>query len=122
MLISPSQAEALAESWLAAWNAHDIEMIMAHYAENVEFESPFVTALLNKANGKINGKAELEAYFLRGLANYPTLHFQLLYVLSGVASVTLVYKSVNHLLAAEVMEIDSGGQVFRVMAHYRPFD
>lgn len=119
-MISQPQADEMAASWLSAWNSHDIDKIMAHYAEDIEFYSPFVKVLLNRPDGKIGGKPELEAYFLQALAKYPALKFQLLYVLPGVASFTLVYKSVNQLLAAETMEIDAVGRVFRVMAHYTP--
>ncbi len=29
-----------AQEWLNAWNSHDLEAIMAHYAEDVIFYSP----------------------------------------------------------------------------------
>lgn len=118
-MITQKQADEMAESWLQAWNSHDIKQIMAHYADTIEFTSPFVKALLNKPDGKINGKSALEAYFLQGLVKYPELSFQLLHALPGIASFTLVYKSVNDLLAAEVMEINAEGKVIRVQAHYR---
>lgn len=117
-MISEKQGHEMADSWLRAWNSHDIEQIMAHYADTIEFTSPFVTALLNKPDGKIKGKSVLEAYFLQGLAKYPELNFKLLHVLPGVASLTLVYISVHDLVAAEVMEVNAEGKVINVLAHY----
>ena len=32
--------QAFAEDWVAAWNAHDLERVLAHYAEDVVFVSP----------------------------------------------------------------------------------
>lgn len=118
-MITQAHADQLAASWLHAWNKHDIKRIMAHYADGIEFSSPFVKVLLNQSDGKINGKPALESYFLRGLAKYPALKFQLLHVLPGMASFVLIYNSVNNLLAAEMMEIDADGLVSRVLAHYR---
>jgi predicted solute-binding protein len=46
------------------------------------------------------------------------LNFELLQVLPGMTSITLLYKSVNNLLAAEVMEINSEGKIYSVLAHY----
>lgn len=117
-MISEKQGHEMADSWLRAWNSHDIKQIMAHYADTIEFTSPFVTALLNKPDGKIKGKSVLEAYFLQGLAKYPELNFKLLHVLPGVASLTLVYISVHDLVAAEVMEVNAEGKVINVLAHY----
>ena len=91
---------------------------MTHYAENIEFYSPFIITLTNSSEGRIYGKSALQAYFLKGLANYPDLNFELLQVLPGITSITLLYKSINNLLAAEVMEIDSEGRINKVLAHY----
>ena len=41
-MFTGSEADALAEHWIAAWNNHDLERILSHYAEDVVFSSPFV--------------------------------------------------------------------------------
>ena len=46
----------LAEDWIAAWNAHDLEAIIRHYDERVELISPVAEQLLGIANGKVSGK------------------------------------------------------------------
>ena len=33
-------ARTLATEWVAAWNSHDLERILAHYAHDVVFSSP----------------------------------------------------------------------------------
>lgn len=112
-------ADRFAADWLQAWNNRDLERILDHYADAIEFTSPFVQALLGETSGMIAGKAALRDYFLAGLSKYPDLQFTLLHALPGVASLTLIYRSVNNLLAAEVMEIGEDAKITRVNAHYR---
>lgn len=116
--IDTQTARRLADEWIAAWNAHDLERILSHYTDDVEFTSPFVAKLTGDASGTVRGKDALRAYFARGLAAFPDLRFDLLRVLLGVDSVTLYYRSVKNLTAAEVMYLSADGRVARVAAHY----
>ena len=118
--MNDARAQQFAQAWLDAWNRHDLEAILAHYAEEVEFASPFVTQVLGDASGLVRGKRALRDYFARGLAAYPDLHFTQLQVFLGVASLTLQYRSVKNLQAAEVMAFNAAGLVSRVQAHYAP--
>lgn len=115
-------ARAMAQAWVEAWNSHDLDAIMHHYADAIEFTSPFVTALLDEPSGTLTGRAALRSYFEQGLARYPDLVFDLHEVLPGVRSLVVVYESVNNLLAAETMEVDDAGLVRRVLAHYTPME
>jgi hypothetical protein len=63
----------LAEHWIADWNAHDLDLILAHYEDAIELPSPVAAQLLGMADGKVIGKANLKAYFRRGLEAYPGL-------------------------------------------------
>ncbi len=106
------------KDWIDAWNRHDLDSILSHYAEDVEFTSPFVEKLMGEASGTIKGKIKLRAYFRKGLDAYPDLKFELLNILTGVKSLTLYYRSVKGMLAAEVMFLDSEGRIERVIVHY----
>ena len=106
------------QDWLAAWNAHDLERILAHYAEDVELISPFVARLTGRSEGVLRGKAALRDFFARGLNAYPPLRFEFIRLYPGVRNCVLEYRSVNGLLAAELMEFDEQGKVRRVLAHY----
>ena len=64
------------------------------------------------------GKANLRAYFQRGLEAYPELHFRLEDVLSGVNSVVLYYTNQKGTHTAEFMELSATGKVARVVANY----
>jgi hypothetical protein len=116
-----SEAVAFAHDWIAAWNAHDLDRIMAHYAEELDFCSPVIQQREISADGIIRAKPLLRDYFAGGLKSYPNLTFILEYVLVGVNSLVLHYhRSIDGLIASEYMELDSVGHVHRVRAHYSP--
>jgi ketosteroid isomerase-like protein len=112
------EAWNLANHWIAAWNVHDLESIMTHYEDGIELTSPVAAQLLGTADGKVAGKANLRAYFERGLEAYPDLRFHLEDVLWGVNSVVLYYKNQKGTRTAEFMELSAIGKVARVVAHY----
>ena len=116
--MTKEQAWKLANDWVAAWNAHDLEMILGHYEEAVELTSPVAAQLLGRADGKVVGKANLRAYFQRGLDAYPELHFKLEDVLWGVSSVVLYYTNQKGTRTGEFMELSANGKVARVVANY----
>lgn len=112
------RAQALAREWYEAWNAHDLERILAHYTTDVVFTSPFIAALGADPSGRVAGKGALRAYWAKALQTYPDLHFEPIVELYGVQSVTLHYRGVGGVLAAEVLELDQDGLIWRATAHY----
>jgi hypothetical protein len=117
-MIQEEQAAAFGREWVNAWNSHDLDAILAHYHEDVVFASPFVAKLAGEPSGVLRGRKRLRSYFAEALKKYPDLHFTDLRALAGVSSVTLTYRSVAGLHAAEVMSLDPAGRVVRVDAHY----
>jgi predicted ester cyclase len=73
---------------------------------------------LSISDGKVVGKANVRAYFQRGLEAYPELHFRLENVLWGVNSVVLYYTNQKGTRTAEFMELSAIGKVARVVANY----
>ena len=118
IIVTRDDAWKLAEHWIAAWNAHDLEQIMAHYEEAIELTSPVAAQLLGTSDGKVVGIGNLRAYFQRGLEAYPELRFRLEDVLWGVNSVVLYYINHKGTRTAEFMEISAKGKVARVVANY----
>lgn len=111
-------AQEFTRAWYAAWNAHDLEGILSHYADDVEMASPLVSVLTGEADGRIVGKEALRDYFAAGLAKYPTLHFEPRELFVGVSSLVLRYVSVNGQPSAEVVFLDDQGKISRYFAHY----
>jgi predicted ester cyclase len=116
--VTRDEASKFAEHWVAAWNAHDLELILTHYDDVVELTSPVAAQLLGTPDGKVSGKANLRAYFERGLAAFPELHFHLEDVFWGVSSVVLCYLNQKGTRTAEFMELSATGKVARVVANY----
>ena len=116
--VTRDEAWKLANHWVAAWNAHDLDLIMTHYDEAIELTSPVAAQLLAMTDGKVVGKANLRAYFQRGLEAYPELRFHLEDVLWGVNSVVLLYTNQKRTRTAEFMELSPIGKVTRVVANY----
>jgi predicted ester cyclase len=116
--VTRDEAWTLANRWVAAWNAHDLDLIMTHYEDAIELTSPVAAELLGTSDGKVTGKANLKAYFQRGLNAYPELNFRLEDVLWGVNSVVLYYTNQKGTRTGEFMELSSTGKVARVVAHY----
>jgi predicted ester cyclase len=112
------EARKLANDWVAAWNAHDLDLIMTHYEDAIELTSPAAAQLLGTPDGRVVGKPNLRAYFQRGLQAYPELRFQLEDVLWGINSVVLYYTNQKGTRTAEFMELSANGKVARVVANY----
>jgi ketosteroid isomerase-like protein len=116
--MTETEARQFAHDWVAAWNSHDLEAILSHYAPEVILTSPVAAKLLNLPSGLVTGKQALRDYFSRGLAAFPGLKFELFEVLWGVSSVVLYYLNHRGTKTAEFMEFDGKGMVVRVIANY----
>jgi predicted ester cyclase len=116
--VTRDEAWELANHWVAAWNSHDLNSIMTHYEDAIELTSPVAARLLGTPDGKVVGKANLRAYFQRGLEAFPELTFRLEDVLWGLNSVVLYYTNQKGTRTGEFMELSAAGKVARVVANY----
>lgn len=111
-------AAELARTWRAAWNAHDVDAITAHYAEDVVYQSPFLSSLADGA-GELVGRAAVRDYVAAALERFPDLHFdEPHHVAAGARSFSMVYRSVNDLLAVETLVLDDDHLVRLALCHY----
>lgn len=117
-MLTQSEVQNFASHWIKAWNAHDLDEIISHYASDVVLVSPVVTKLLNNPSGTIIGKDSLRAYFKTGLEAYPHLKFELIDVMWGLSSIILYYVNQKGGKTGEFMEINENGKVSRVIANY----
>jgi hypothetical protein len=101
----PAPAE-FAQHWLAAWNAHDLEALLAHFADDVVFTSPVAAQLLDGSDGVIRGKEALRAYWTEGLRRIPDLRFELVGVYAGINLIVINYRNQKGGLVNEVMRFD----------------
>jgi len=117
-MLTKDEVYAFAAEWAAAWNAHDLDQIMAHYEDDVVLISPVAAQLLGASDGKVSGKSNVRAYFQKGLEAYPDLCFRLNDILWGFGSVVLYYENQKGTHTGEYMEISPRGKVSRVVANY----
>src|SRR6185312_12343162 len=60
------RAKELAEEWVAAWNSHDLDAIMALYAPGIVFQTPTIIDTLGVPDGTVRGAEALREHFSRG--------------------------------------------------------
>ena len=99
-------AEEFAASWVKAWNDHDLEQVLSHFAEDVVFASPVAAQLIDGSDGVLRGKAALRDYWARGLRAIPDLHFTVLDVYAGVSAVVISYRNQKGARVSEVLIFD----------------
>jgi SnoaL-like domain len=117
VLMEKGFAERFAREWVAAWNSHDLERILAHYDDDFEMSSPIITTLVGEPSGSLRGKTAVGAYWAKALQSIPNLRFELLTALAGVNSVTVYYRG-HRGLSAEVLHFGPSGKVREAFAHY----
>jgi hypothetical protein len=109
------------EEWIASWNSHNIEKIMAHYSDHVEFTCPYIEKYMGIEGGTITNKSELKKYFMKGLDAFPDLKFELQMFRGNREDITLYYKSVNDMLAIEHMALNKQEKVKYGKVEYKTF-
>ena len=116
--IDKHMAEEFAADWIAAWNAHDLERILAHYAEDFEMSSPIIAQIGGEPSGCLRGKATVREYWAKALAMVPDLHFELIGSFVGANSLALYYKGARGRPVIETFHFGPDHKVTRAFAHY----
>ncbi|WP_042374769.1 nuclear transport factor 2 family protein [Streptacidiphilus neutrinimicus] len=97
--------ERFVNSWLSAWNTHNVEAVLAHFAEDVTFSSPVAARVLG-GDGTVRGKAALRAYWTEALTRVPDLRFELVGSYAGVDCLVIHYRNQVGGLVNEVLVFD----------------
>lgn len=48
-----------ADEWVRAWNAHDVEAVLDHFADDVVFTSPVAARVVPESGGVVRGESTL---------------------------------------------------------------
>lgn len=118
-MIDNAFARHFAADWIAAWNRHDLDAILAHYADDFEMRSPLIAPIAGEPSCALRGKVAVRAYWAAALERMPDLHFTLRDMFCGVDSLIIHYQGARG-PAAEVFEFGADGKVVRAAAHYAP--
>jgi hypothetical protein len=111
-------ARTFALEWVAAWNARDLDRVLSHYAESIEFTSLLALRLVPESGGTMRGLEALRAYWTKGLAMSPNLHFDLLEIFETVSGCTVLYKNHRTQLVTETFFWNDDGRVVRSSSSY----
>ena len=117
-MLTDKEAQKFAKHWVEAWNSHNLDAIMSHYAADVVLMSPVAARILNDPSGTLRGTDAVRAYFRRGIEAYPNLKFELLEVMWGISSIVLYYVNQKGTKTGEFMEIDADAKITKVVANY----
>jgi hypothetical protein len=124
-MIEESTVDALRRHWDDGWNNYDLETIMAPFAADVVFSSPFVTRLTGDGETTtIIGYDALRAYIADSLERVPGIGYTVEATYVGTDSIVLAYTC--HLpdgtnqSGADSMRVDGDGKVVEWRCHY-PF-
>ncbi len=99
----------IARAWLAAFNAQDLDALLALYADDAVHTSPKLRARQPETGGKVAGKAALRTWWKDAFARLPGLRYDESGLTADEHRVLLEY--VRHapgeepMLVAEVFEI-----------------
>ena len=116
-MIDAERARRFAAEWIDAWNAHDLERVLAHYADDFEMASPVIVQVAGEPSGVLRGKEHVAAYWRKALGLLPELHFTLERVLVGAESVAIAYRG-HRGASVETFWFGADGLVTRAAAHY----
>ena len=111
-----SEIDAFVSSWIEAWNRRDVEAVLEHFADDVEFTSPVAQTVVGR--GTIEGKAALRAYWEEALRQRNTSHFTLDHSIwdSDRRELAIVFMrdlDGERRRACELLQFDPGGLVVR---------
>ena len=122
-MIDPAVVSSLARHWDEGWNGADVEVIMAPFASDVVFSSPFLPRLTGDPDQRtVDGADALRRYVVDALARASDVRYTLHRALGGMDTVVLVYTC--HLPdgserpGADLRRVDAAGQVTEWHCHY----
>jgi 8-oxo-dGTP pyrophosphatase MutT (NUDIX family) len=107
----------VARAWLAAFNAQDIEALLALYADDAVHVSPKLRDRQPETGGRITGKAAMRAWWSDAFSRLPSLRYVERRVVAEGKSVLLEYaRTVEgdpELLVAERYDVDDDGLIIK---------
>ena len=109
---------ALGREWIAAWNSHDLERVLAMYAEDSEMTSDRIPALGFDPSGTLHGKDRIRAYWSLALQRLPNLHFELIDLYVSPDSVVVFYQNERGARVCEYLRVDGGGKIRQGSANH----
>jgi ketosteroid isomerase-like protein len=109
---------ALGREWIAAWNSHDLERVLALYAEDSEMTSDRIPALGFDPCGTLRGKAYIRVYWGKALKLLPDLHFTLIDTYVSPDSLVVFYQNERGARICEYLRLNAEGKIRQGSANH----
>ena len=116
----PSDLAALGRTWVEAWNAHDLERVLALYDDAAVMTSDRVPAMGFDASGTVRGKDGLRAYWRKALGLLPELHFLVIDVFVSPDSLVVFYENERGKKICEYLRVNDAGLIVQGSANHPP--
>jgi ketosteroid isomerase-like protein len=116
--MNADRAREFCSAWVEAWNAHDLEGVLFHFADDAVFTSPVAMQLLPETGGALRGKDAIRRYWTIGLNQIPDLAFTIENIYVGVDTVVINYRNQTGGLVNEVLHLNDVGLVERGAGTY----
>ena len=109
---------ALGRDWIAAWNSHDLERVLALYDEDSEMTSDKIPALGFDPSGTMRGKDKLRAYWGAALKKRLNLHFELIDTYVSPDSIVVFYRNELGARICEYLRLNDEGKIRQGSANH----
>jgi ketosteroid isomerase-like protein len=109
---------ALGRDWIAAWNSHDLERVLALHDEDSEMTSDKIPALGFDPSGTMRGKDKLRAYWGAALKKRPNLHFELIDTYVSPDSIVVFYQNELGARICEYLRLNDEGKIRQGSANH----
>ncbi len=111
----------IATHWFAAFNAHDLEALLALYADDAAHYSPKLKERRPETAGWVRGKDALRDWWRDAFDRLPTLHYEVVKLTADDEQVFMEY--IRHvageadLRVGEVLEVKAGAIIASRVYH-----
>jgi ketosteroid isomerase-like protein len=111
-MTTAAQTQAVAEAWLTAFNAGDVEALVALYADDCRHTSPKLRVLHPETGGFLVGKPALRTWWAGAMARLPGLRYEKTTLTASAERVFLEYlrhaPGESAMPVAEVFDVREG--------------
>ena len=103
---------SVAHQWFASFNAHDLEKLLALYADDAQHHSPKLKLRQPETNGLIKGKDALRSWWRDSFERLPSLRYEPTRFIADDSGVFMEYTRYvdgeQPMTVGEVLEIKDG--------------
>ena len=118
--MTTTELAALGREWIAAWNARDLDRVLALYAEDFEMTSPHIVGFGFDPSGTLRGKTRVREYWAFALEKVPDLHFDLIDLYASPDSLVVLYVNERGGKVCEYLRFNAAGKIAQGSGNYLP--